>query len=153
MTLENLQNEGIVESHITSRNEIGAIIGTIERALQDSKIGRDQGLSTDAQFSLAYTAAKQSAKLALAVCGYRVSTRDGNHYWLIQSLRHTIQLESKKIDLLDRFRKKRNKAEYELAGSISRIEADEMIEFASGLFDMTCSWLKENHPELLQDSR
>lgn len=142
----------MIESHITSPNEIVAITGTIERCLQDANMAKEQGLSPDAQFNLAYTAAKQCAKLSLAVSGYRVSVRDGNHYWLIQSLKHTIQLGSDTVDLLDFFRKKRNKAEYELAGSISKIEAAEILELAVKLFDRTFAWLKEHHPDLLQDS-
>ena len=151
MTLEIWLSEEMVEKHSASSQEVGVILGTIERSIQDSQRVREHDLSPDAQLNLAYNAAKQCAKLSLAVSGYRTSRRDSNHYTLIQSLRYTMQLDSDTVELLDRFRKKRNIAEYERAGSITKTESSEAIELALKIFELTCVWLKENHPELLQD--
>ena len=50
---------------------------------------------------------------------------------------------------LDAFRKKRNAADYERAGTISTAEADEIVAFARALQKRVRQWLKQTHPALL----
>jgi hypothetical protein len=50
---------------------------------------------------------------------------------------------------LDAFRKKRNTGDYEIAGLISKKEADEMITLAQRLRKLVEGWLRANHRELL----
>lgn len=61
-----------------------------------------------------------------------------------------MNVDSKTIETLDRFRKKRNIAGYERVGMASRQEAKEMLSLAQDLRAGVEKWLQKNHPELLR---
>jgi hypothetical protein len=85
--------------------------------------------------------------VALAASGYRAA-RNQHHYRVIHSLSFTVGADADLIDLLDRFRKKRNINIYEHPGSISDHEADELVELAEKLRSMVDDWLKRRFPGL-----
>jgi len=60
---------------------------------------------------------------------------------------------SKKGDAkyLDICRSKRNTAEYEYVGAVTETEAEALISFARELKEEVISWLKKQHPQLLDD--
>jgi len=122
------------------------MLDVIQRDLDQS---REEALGTDWAFSIAYNAALQVATLALHVCGYRAG-REGGHERTIDSLRYTIGISTDQIRLLQDFRKKRNKAEYEMSGIISILERDEMIGTAAELLDLVQGWLRDHHPDLVR---
>ena len=131
--------------HTTSRQEIR---GLRHGAIQDLTDSRVSGLRTGGRFSFAYNATLKMATAALAASGYRAS-RNQHHFRAIQSLRFTVGLDADFVDLLDRFRKKRNINVYENPGSVSDHEADELVELAEKLRGMVDGWLKERFPEFL----
>ena len=131
--------------HKTSRQEITNLLGVADRDLRDCLA---KGLSDDGRLAISYNAALQCAVAALAACGYQPS-RDAHHYRVIQSLEYTIGTNSKLIAQFDAFRKKRNVGDYEIAGSTSKMEADEMVALAQRLRKQVEDWLRANHPELL----
>jgi uncharacterized protein (UPF0332 family) len=139
-----LQNNRLIK-HDTSSQEISELLGVADRDILDCQL---EGLSTDWRMSIAYNAALRSATAALAAAGYR-ATRDAHHYRIIQSLAHTIGVDTKMIAQFDRFRKKRNIGGYERAGMVSEREAEEMIELAKTLREQVEKWINENHPDLL----
>ncbi len=145
MSLEDWLNEGRLKTHKTSRQEITDLLRAADRDLADSQV---QGLSSDRRFATAYSAALLVATLALAASGYRAQ-REGHHYWSIQSLAFTMELDAKTIDLLNAFRRKRNIADYERVGMVSEQEIKKMVALAKELRTMVVEWLKKNHPELL----
>lgn len=55
------------------------------------------------------------------------------------------------IAKLDVFRKKRNISDYELSGSVSDQEAQEMLAIATALRKVVGGWLKENYPEFVSN--
>jgi hypothetical protein len=120
----------------------------VDRELKDSEV---KGLTPDAQLTHASNAALQAATVALLASGFRVpkNARD-HHYRTIQSLAHTIEADSSFVAHLTRFSTRRNKAQYEFAGSVSGPEAREMIELARRLRIQVMKWLREKHPELLR---
>lgn len=120
-------------------------------ALADRDIANAQleGLSPDWRLSIAYNAALQAAKAALAAAGYRAE-REAHHYRVIQSLEHTVGLDAATIGKFDRLRKKRNTASYESAGSVSIKEADEMLGLAKDIRFIVAEWLREDRPELVE---
>lgn len=69
---------------------------------------------------------------SMSAAGYRAA-RDNHHYRVIQSLEFTTGPGRKFIDTLDGFRKKRNVSSYDVAGSVSDKEADEMLKLATNL--------------------
>ena len=109
---------------------------------------RTPNLSSDWQLNIAYNAALQAAKAALAAAGYRAA-REAHHYRVIHSLAHTIKADPVLIAQLDKFRKKRNISDYERAGVVSEQEAEEMFVLAKNLRNEAEVWLRSNHPELL----
>ncbi len=71
--------------------------------------------------------------------------------WLffIQSLAFTLQVDTKTIEIFNRFRQKRNISDYERIGLTSKTEVTEMIQLASRLRVILEEWLRQNHPELV----
>jgi len=145
--LQDWLNEGRLRSHKTSQKEIEQLFAVFRRDMADAQA---EALSTDRRFTTAYNAALMVARAALAASGYRTSG-EGNHYWTIQSLVLTMQLDDKTIKKFNKFRQKRNISDYEMIGMVSEQEMTEMIALAQELRDMVIEWLKKNHPELIQE--
>ncbi|MFC1629344.1 hypothetical protein ACFL3H_09595 [Gemmatimonadota bacterium] len=132
--------------HKTSAHEVATLLDLIQRDLSDCRV---DSIGTDWAFNIAYNAALQAATLALHVSGFRAS-REGGHERTIESLRYTINADPDLIRLLQDFRKKRNKAEYEMSGVVSELEREEMLRTAEDLFIQIQKWLKEHHPDLVK---
>jgi hypothetical protein len=143
--IEWLANDWLIE-HRTSRQEIGHLLRLVDRDLTDC---RNPGLSPDWRFNIAYNAALQCAKAALAAAGFRAS-KEAHHYRVIQSLKYTLKIEDKRILTLDIFRKKRNVSEYNHAGSITAKELREITDFAEALRNTTEVWIASEYPELIE---
>ena len=145
MSLEDWLNEGRLESHTTSCEEIGKLFAVFERDIADAQI---ETMSADRRFATAYNAALMMARAALAASGYRTSGA-GAHYLTIQSMAFTLRLDTKTIRKLNKLRQKRNISDYEMIGMVSEQEVAEMIALAQELRDIVTEWLKKNHPELI----
>ena len=145
MSLQDWEKRGWVTKHKTSPQEIEELFQIADRDLKDCQ-ARD--LSDDWQLNIAYNAALQSAKAALAAAGYR-TTREAQHFRIIQSLAFTLRLEKSLIDKLDKFRKKRNISDYERAGLVSEGEVREAISLAQQLRKQVQEWILANHLHLL----
>ena len=145
MSLQEWLNEGRLESHTTSHEEIEQLFAVFERDMADAQI---ETMSVDRRFATAYNAALMMARAALAASGYRTSG-GGAHYLTIQSLAFTLRLDARTIRKFNKFRQKRNISDYEMIGMVSEQEVVEMISLAQELHDMVTEWLKKNHPELI----
>ncbi|PYU54340.1 MAG: hypothetical protein DMG55_31810 [Acidobacteria bacterium] len=99
----------------------------------------------------AFSAARTAATLALRASGYRTSTQLGHHVKTIESLELTIKADSKMIQKMKTFSKKRNATSYDSAGNVSKQELELAIKTAAELNREVVTWLQKNHPELLQD--
>jgi hypothetical protein len=146
MSLDDWKKSGWLVEHRTSPGEISDILTAVDR---DLSACRTPSLDTDWRFNIAYNAALQAATAALAAAGYR-ATREMHHYRVIQSLTFTIGADAAMLDLLDRFRKKRNIGTYERAGIISDHEAGEMLSLAEKLRASVLAWLRRDHADLLR---
>jgi hypothetical protein len=140
-----LQNSWLVR-HATTAEEITNLLRLSDRDLAACQVKQ---LPEDWRFAIAYNSALQAATAALAASGYR-ATRDNHHYRVIQSLEFTTAPGQKVIDTFDGFRKKRNISSYDLAGSVSSKEADEMLELATALRRDVEKWIRATRPGLLQ---
>ena len=140
-----LQNSWLVQ-HMTTAEEIANLLALSDRDLAACQVKQ---LPADWRFAIAYNAALQAATAALATAGYR-ATRDNHHYRVIQSLEFTTAPGRKLIDAFDGFRKKRNISSYDLAGSVSDREADEMFRLATNLRGDVESWIRATRPALLK---
>ena len=112
--------------HKPTSGEITQLLGIADRDLKDSQT---EDLSDDWKLNIAYNAALQMATAALLASGYRAA-REMHHYRVIGSLEFTIGVSKDIINMLDKFRKKRNVSDYEMAGGVSEGEAKHMIRLA-----------------------
>jgi uncharacterized protein (UPF0332 family) len=145
VSLQDWLNEGRLKAHKTSQKEIEQLFAVFERDIKDA--GTEE-LSVDRRFATAYNAALMAARAALAASGYRTSG-EGGHYWTIQSLAFTLQLDTGTITKFNKFRQKRNISDYEMIGMVSEQEVSEMVALAKTLHETVAAWLKNNHPELI----
>ena len=135
-----------LDEHETNAEEIANLLALADRDLHDSQSAE---LSVDWRFNIAFNAALQLAGTALAASGYRIVRSGPHHQRTIQSLVYTIGADDNTVRLLDRFRKKRNVAEYDAVGTISEQEATEILALARSLRQRVHDWLRGNHPALL----
>ena len=145
MTLRQWSNNGWLKIHKTSRQEIGNLLGIVERDIKDASQGE---ISTDWSFGIAYNAALKLCTVLLYAQGYKAE-RNLQHYRTIQALPIILGPERKNdADYLDSCRTKRNIVEYDYVGGVTRDNAVELIEFVKKLKSDVESWLKNEHPEL-----
>jgi len=145
VSLRDWAKNGWLTEHKSSPQEIAELLRVADRDLVDCQVS---GLSSDWRLSIAYNAALKLGTAALAAEGYRAS-REAHHYRIIQSLAFTIGAGKELVIQLDQFRKKRNISDYERAGMVSDLEANEMIALAEKLRKHVLNWLHSNQPELL----
>lgn len=146
MSLEDWLSEGRLRQHKTSKSEINQLLAVFMRDMADAQ---PHTISIDRRFATAYNAALTVATAALAASGYRAAG-EGHHYWVIQSLAFTLQLDAETIEEFNRFRRKRNTIDYERTGSVSEREVSEMLELARDIRDKLEKWLSGNYPALLE---
>jgi hypothetical protein len=144
VSLSEWLKSGWLIEHETSRQEIRNLLRLADRDLGDC---RNLTLSVDWRFNIAYNAALQCAKAALAVAEFRAG-KDAHHYRVIQSLKFTVKPEDKIIQTLDAFRKKRNISEYNHAGAITAIELEEITVQAEKLRKSVEAWIVAEYPDL-----
>ena len=146
-TLDVWVSSGSLQRHTTSPQEVADLLTIVERDLAESQT---PGLSDDWKLAIAYNAALQATKVALAAAGYRVSSSEkGHHFRLVESLRYTVEAPAADVDLLQRMKKKRHVSDYEVAGAVSEREAKEMLELAVRIRGLVMRWLQEHHSHLL----
>ena len=140
--------KGQLKPHKPSRQEIANLLAVADRSLRDARVIE---LSSDGRFQAAYTGALAAATAALHATGYRTSSNTpGHHSLTIASLSLTLCSDRDLVDRLNRFRRKRNRAAYDLAGSISEHEVKELLGLAETLRCTVEEWLRANHPSLLR---
>ena len=144
MSLKDWQANGWLIEQQPDAREVRFLLAIADRELADSQV---EGLSADAQFGHAYSAALQSAAAALAACGYRAE-RAGYHHRTIDSLRLTVGMDARAVERLDRARRKRNISDYDRPDVVSSQEADEMRVLAHAVRRLVDEWLASAHPEM-----
>lgn len=146
MSLADWERHGWLVPHTTSRQEIANLLALVQRDLDDS---RARDVSADWRFNIAYNAALQSAKAALAAAGYRIARGADAHNRTLESLGLTVGLDASSVRRLHAFRKRRNTTEYDHGGVTSDAEAVEARVLAEAVRTHVVSWLETNRPELM----
>lgn len=145
MTLKSWSENRWLREHRTSRQEIGDLLRIVERDLQDAQ----GNLSADWRFGIAYNAALKLCTILLYAEGYRPE-KTLQHYRTIQALPLIMGKDRQgDADYLDACRVKRNQAEYDRIGVVSKAEAEELIGFVQEFRGEVSGWLHKNCPELL----
>ena len=148
MSLEKWGEYGWLKAEPTSRNEIKSLLAIVRRDLKDAGVA---AISDDRRFEAAFSAARTAASIALRASGYRTVAQVGHHAKTIESLELTIKADSKMIQKLRTFSKKRNVTSYDSAGNVSKQELELVIKTAGELHSQVVAWLEKNHPNLLKD--
>ena len=106
----------------------------IARDLTDASV---VGLSADRRFATAYNAALQSAKMAIACAGYRVTTGAGHHKISLECIELAMGSTAHTFaDYFDRCRRKRNVIDYDDAFVATETEAEEILQEANEFAEM-----------------
>ena len=88
--------------------------------------------NSDWGYNIAYNAMLQAARAVMFSRGYR-ATGEGQHATTIEFVHNALGDEfTSTLEFMDRMRRKRNRAVYDMAGFISSREASEAIETAEG---------------------
>lgn len=146
LSLQNLVRTGQLVEHATDKEQVGKLMDAAVRFINDA---RSKTISKETRLDAAYKAIVQYAMLALYANGYRPSkNKPGHHQTMIQTLVHSIGLDSDERLLLDTFRVKRNAADYtgELIDEGSVVDC---IDAAVRLQESLQAWLGANRPDLL----
>src|SRR5687768_13487749 len=113
-----------VQRHRTSKKELDEMRALVARDLADSKVA---GLSADRRFATAYNAALQTANMAVACAGYRVTAKTGHHKVALDSVKLAVgSTVDKYADYFDRCRRKRNVIDYTRSDVATESEATEI---------------------------
>jgi hypothetical protein len=129
-----------VRRHRTSKRELDEIRAVIERDLGDAQIA---GLSADRRFATAYNAALQTASMAIACAGYRVTAKAGHHRVTIDAITLALGNSGQRYaDYLETCRRKRNVIDYTRAQVATDSEADEIVRMTTEFNEFVESWIR-----------
>lgn len=142
--LENLIGKGL-QREASDATEIRRLRQKIEAKLADA---RNEQISLDSRFDLAYEALLQLGLTALRANGLRPDSRGGHHVVALQTLDTTILYPREKLRLLDRFRRQRAAGLYDGSFEPSEAEVKSLLDAVSEIKDHLDAWLAESHPEL-----
>lgn len=140
MALENWLQAGKLIKHATSREELDAIFGVIDRNFEDASL---RGLSSDQKYILSYQAAFEVGAALIYCYGYK-PIKAGHHYITWQCVKDIIGDESRKeVLLFENAAKKRSKLSYDIAGLASQKEANEIYEEAKNFVELIRNKIRE----------
>ena len=146
MSLANLLKIGQLKLHPTDAEEIERLLIAAQRNLRDAHVTT---ISAETRFDAAYKAIMQSALAALMMHGYRPDTnRPGHHMTVVQSLPLTVDIEAKRVVVLDALRRQRNVADYS-GDDIDESTAEHCITEAEKLIANVISWRAAHRPSLI----
>ncbi|MFM7817886.1 MAG: hypothetical protein ACKPGI_13075 [Verrucomicrobiota bacterium] len=144
MSLKDWVGNGWLRPHETSAKEIRDLLAIVKRDLADA----GGNISADWQFGIAYNAALKLCTVLMYASGFRPE-KTLQHYRTLQALPLILGEERRAdADYLDACRIKRNTVEYDYAGSATRKDAQELIEFCKELRETVVAWLEREHIEL-----
>lgn len=148
MTLQDWLDNGWLKQHTTIRQEIRDLLEKVDRDVAEAA---KEEISLDWRLAIAYNACLGCATIALRASGYRVPGGSGQHYRTIQSLRFTLNPVPEIIASLEAIAKKRAIVSYDAAGTITESEVAEAMNLAEELREGLLAWLREEHPEFMQE--
>jgi hypothetical protein len=146
MSWKQLLQDDKIHRHTTGRQELTEIRRLVARDLADAAI---PALSEDRRFAIAYNAAPQSAKMAIACAGYRIASVPGHHRLTFEGATLALGKSAKPLaDYFDACSRKRNEVDYTGATIATSTEADELLLHAKSFVDMVEQWIEFSHPTL-----
>ena len=111
----------------------------VARDLADAQVA---GLSADRRFATAYNAALQTANMAIACAGYRVTAKTGHHKVTVEAITLAVgSAVSAYADYFETCRRKRNVIDYTRSHVATDSEADEIVNKAREFYELTEAWI------------
>ncbi len=124
--LDNLVKIGRLKPEAFAEAEFSGLVNSAQKRLRDA---RNEGLSSESRFDLAYNAAHAYALAALRFHGYRSE----NRALVFQALEHTAGMEASKWRVLSKCHDVRNLAEYEGHTDVDARLLSELLKIAGEL--------------------
>ena len=118
--LDNLVTSGLLKAEPPATDEVSGLVRSGNARLADAK---NEDLSLESRFDLAYNAAHALSLAGLRIAGYRAN----NRYLVFQCLGRTLGLPSEKWRVLDQAHRRRNLAEYEGAVDVDESLVEALI--------------------------
>ena len=146
MTWTKLLASRDAQRHRASKQELDNMRALIARDLADSAVS---GVSADRRFATAYNAALQTANMAIACAGYRITSQTGHHRMSLQSAKLALGKSAQKYaDYFDTCRRKRNQIDYTFSNVATETETKEITLQAAEFYRHVEAWIAKNHPAL-----
>ncbi len=144
MSLKELLDESRIEKTATSREEIGDLLSTASRGLNDAAI---EQVSVDGRFNFAYDAVMVLAMIPLRCAGYR-TRGEGHHRTIFDALPDVMGQSHRSLSrYLQKCRKIRNLSTYSKSGIVSKNEVVQLIAEAAKFQQAVQKWLEANYPQ------
>ena len=144
MILKQLELEGKIRGHKTSRKEITDLFNLIERDLRDASF---EGVSFDRRFAMIYNAVLVLATILLYCRGYQ-SYGKAHHFTTFQAMKIILGKGYAELaDYFDYCRIKRNSLDYDVAGIVSEKEFNELAAEARKFYDFVKAWSRKHYPQ------
>jgi hypothetical protein len=155
MSLAKLSQLGWYKAEPTSPKEIADLFSIVARSISDLKV---EGISDDLRFQAAYNAILTLANIALRASGFRVSSGQGHHQRVIESLSYTLTMQDaaareKWVRKVKVHSQKRNAASYDVAGAVSPNDLAQIIRDLEALKQQVMAYLQREHAELVPKER
>jgi hypothetical protein len=108
------------------------------------------GLSADRSFATSYNAALQTAKMAIACAGYRVTAKKGHHQVSFEAAELAMGPSVARLTgYFETCRRKRNMLDYDVANVVSDTEAAELLQKAREFKQEIKAWTARCYPHLV----
>lgn len=143
MTLENLIGKGL-QREPSNAAEIQRFLAKIAAKLADA---RQDSISLDSRFDLAYEAVLQLGLVALRLHDLRPDSRGGHHVLALQTLNTSVGYPREKLRLLDEFRRQRASGLYDGSFVPTQTELNELLKTVAELLAHIEAWIHQNRPE------
>ena len=128
MAYDELLRQGLLQPYQAKAREVERLLRVAARDLATAE--RLTPEDRDWIYNIAYNAALQAARAWMLHQGYRARGSD-QHRTAVRFSELTLGPEcQQQLALLDQIRRKRNRLIYEVAGLVSRQEAEQALEFA-----------------------
>jgi uncharacterized protein (UPF0332 family) len=128
MSYDRLLKQGLIKQYTASPREIQQLLSVAARDLNAS--ARNLSEDPDWAFTMAYNAVLQASRALMLAEGYR--PRGGEqHATVVEFIRENLGVPFvNQVNMFDQMRRKRHRVIYEVAGLVSKHEAEQTVEFA-----------------------
>ncbi len=128
MPYEELTSQGKIKPYTARPEEIKKLLQVASRDLSAAE--RNLADDPDWAYTIAYNAVLQAARAIVLAKGFRPRGAE-QHSTVVQFINETLgKAFTKQVGLFDQMRRKRHRVVYEVAGLVSRKEAEQAVAFA-----------------------